>query len=717
MANYCNYEVRVKGSKNACRMVYASMPFLDSNDMEWERKEGNSYHSCFTGNCKWSVNFGVNDELKKVNVDSMSEAEIEKTGTNYSSYSLRAKSDAFRCEIMVHYWSEESGFDQFDHYKDGRVLKRRKIEFNYENQTVFDWKRLEFEGHEGEYDESVDGEQQNEQFMAMLSALGGSPTKQSSEISDDNQELNDIGEGLLDLLSQLEDMAAESGIDLNNASIGDTGFDLYNWTFSEGKRKSVKGWSIAIPDGFTVIESKEDRLFEAVPSGMENCASIPVHILPGIGQASDAIPEDMWTYHPYARAGVAEILAVSTSEAMANILGDAPEILSTAFSDICAYILVQDTGGKSYSYLSSIFTEGKVQQLRVQTKRITDEQKKRLADSIIAWVETFRFNEANPSVPKEAMLSSTKVFDELKRGKTASFEKAVDSAYNECNLTVTGKLKTLQYHAEYGLLNEGENIQDPVRKILTRGMEVMEFYYLRADQLVEKLKTLSLKASIMDMVYKKLDELKDAIPPCAVDGKQITVSLPKKVKDIQSKWTKESNELQRKIKAEEKERREEELRLQKAAQEKHEEELRKYNEAHKKWERKCADIETKRSAFVEAKIEEQKAKIINTAMKSRDEAIKKGQSKLKKQEKRKANAESTLASLGVFKFAEKKAQKSIIEEATNLIKEAQASISAAETTYSQKISEADKKAAQKHSTYEKDAEKEFPFPVEPSEPR
>lgn len=78
MANYCNYEVRVRGSKKACLMVYESMPFMDSKDMEWERKEGNLYYSCFTGNCKWSVNFGVNDALKKVNVDSMSESEIEK---------------------------------------------------------------------------------------------------------------------------------------------------------------------------------------------------------------------------------------------------------------------------------------------------------------------------------------------------------------------------------------------------------------------------------------------------------------------------------------------------------------------------------------------------------------------------------------------------------------------------------------------------------------
>ncbi len=172
MANFCDYEVRVKGSKKAGLMVYNSMPCLEYKDFEWEKGSGNSTIICFTGNCKWSVNFGVTDNLRKVNVDSMSESEIESKGTDYWEYSLRAKSEAFQCEIMVHYWSEESGFDQFDHYKNGKVLKQRKIEYNYDKQDEFDWNKLEFVGHEGEYDESVSGEQDNENLMAMLMALG-----------------------------------------------------------------------------------------------------------------------------------------------------------------------------------------------------------------------------------------------------------------------------------------------------------------------------------------------------------------------------------------------------------------------------------------------------------------------------------------------------------------------------------------------------------------
>lgn len=710
MANYCNYEVRVKGTEKACLMVFASMPFMDDKELEWQRKEKNLHLMSFTGNCKWSVNYGVRDTCNRINVNSMSDSEIQNRASDFLGCSLRAKSEAFQCEIMVHYWSDESDFDQFDHYKNGKVLKQRKIPFNYEEQTEFDWKQLEFVGHVGEYDESVDGEQQNANFMAMLSALGGKQVPQNSETeNDEDYDMEDFEKDLRGLMNSLEDLADEAGIELKNSAIGDTRYDLYQWTFTEGKRKAVKGWSIAIPDGFSLIESKENRLFEAVPCGMENNApeSVPVRILPSIAGESDMISGELWTYHPYTRAAAADMLEVEKANAFAQITGDFPEIVTTGFSDICAATMIQDTSGGSYSYLTTVYTEGKFQQLRVQTRFVTDKQKERLTNSIIAWVETFRFDAANPSAPKEPVLASAAVLDDLKRGKTASFENAVDRTCGECSITVNGRMKTLQYHAEHGLVNE--DLRDAVRKILTRGMEVLEFYYQTADQLVEKLKTLSLKASIMDKVYEKLDDLKDAIPPCSVDGKKVTVSLPPKVKDIQNKWKKEANELQQKLKAEEKER-------QKAAQEKYKEELRKYNDAHKKWESECAAIEAKRSASVDAQIAKEKANILHEAKKTRDKEIAKAKATLKKERKRKEQAEASLASLGVFHFSAKKAQKTIIEEATRLLTEAEASKSAAEATYAAEISNADKKAEACRSKAQKAAEEAFKLPNEPKKP-
>ena len=168
MANFCDYEIRVKGSKKSTQMVLYSMPALDFKDLDDEERIGDDYLLSFSGNCKWSVNFRVIDHLEPVDLESMSESEIQEEAEQYWDYSLRAKSEAFHCEIMAHYWSEESGFDQFDHYKYGKILKRRKIAYNYEEQNEFDWDTLEFVGHEGEYDESVDGEESDAALMSMF---------------------------------------------------------------------------------------------------------------------------------------------------------------------------------------------------------------------------------------------------------------------------------------------------------------------------------------------------------------------------------------------------------------------------------------------------------------------------------------------------------------------------------------------------------------------
>lgn len=146
------------------------------------------------------------------------------------------------------------------------------------------------------------------------------------------------------------------------------------------------------------------------------------------------------------------------------------------------------------------------------------------------------------------------------------------------------------------------------------------------------------------------------------------------------------------------------------------EELRKYNETHKKWESECAEINARRSAFVSAKVSEEKASIVGAATKKRDGAIAKANAIIKEQTDRKALAESTLASLGMFKFGEKKTQKAIIEEAEKLLTDAHASISAAESIYLAEISEAEKKARSMSLSFQIMAEIEFPLPVEPVKP-
>ena len=123
MANFCSYEVHVKGHKSATMLVYASMPALEEKVILFQNGNDDDYELHFEGACKWSVNFGVDDSSKpKVKVSEYDEQSVFEEADKYYGISLRAKSECFDCEILVHYWSEESGFDQFDHYKNGKTL-------------------------------------------------------------------------------------------------------------------------------------------------------------------------------------------------------------------------------------------------------------------------------------------------------------------------------------------------------------------------------------------------------------------------------------------------------------------------------------------------------------------------------------------------------------------------------------------------------------------
>ena len=122
MANFCDFEFRVIGKKKAVKAFYESTPYLDWKDVEYEHGTDSNYEMHFKGNCKWSINFDVEDDCDGVTADLS-----EETGVEYVGYSVRAKSEMFKCEVKVHYWSMESEFDQFDHYKNGECLKKRKI--------------------------------------------------------------------------------------------------------------------------------------------------------------------------------------------------------------------------------------------------------------------------------------------------------------------------------------------------------------------------------------------------------------------------------------------------------------------------------------------------------------------------------------------------------------------------------------------------------------
>lgn len=149
MANICNYEIRVKGSKLAALFVYAAMPCYNEKEIRSQRGMEDAYELHFTGDCKWSVDsycsstwdkdlpdlsgMGLLDEDGYVN---------EEAGVDYWYYTLREKSRVLSCEIGAYSWSEESAFMEFVLYKNGNALKKETRK--YAKSVRFDWETLVF---------------------------------------------------------------------------------------------------------------------------------------------------------------------------------------------------------------------------------------------------------------------------------------------------------------------------------------------------------------------------------------------------------------------------------------------------------------------------------------------------------------------------------------------------------------------------------------------
>ncbi len=193
MANYCNYEVHVKGKKNAALMLYYSMPSWDEIHMGTATGNDQNYEIEFAGNCKWSVNLDVidawNGQVPRLN--SLSAEKIKQIAKQYKNCSLRLKSELFGCEIKIHYWSKESGFNQLDYYQNGKCTKRRKIAWDSKKITGIDWDKIEFVGCEGVFDPKVCGEENDRKLVALirgieLEKLSALPIEEASAVLSQN---------------------------------------------------------------------------------------------------------------------------------------------------------------------------------------------------------------------------------------------------------------------------------------------------------------------------------------------------------------------------------------------------------------------------------------------------------------------------------------------------------------------------------------------------
>ena len=160
----------------------------------------------------------------------------------------------------------------------------------------------------------------------------------------------------------------------------------------------------------------------------------------------------------------------------------------------------------------------------------------------------------------------------------------------------------------------------------------------------------------------------------------------------------------------ERKRQEEEERQKKDAQ-------KKYEKEFAAWESACRKAKENRKQFVQDILYKEVRVILQKAEEDKTRAIADANALKNEQMHRKMQAQNTLASLGLFRFSEKKKQKETIEDCERRIEEAQQAIAAAHDTYQNRIDSIDQAFwEEKEKQLRNQAEIKYPFPDKPIPP-
>lgn len=533
--------------------------------------------------------------------------------------------------------------------------------------------------------------------------------------------------------TKLEALLKDAGIDLHPSNIEDTGFDMYAWTFTKEVRRKVADWSVGIPDGFSLIPSENNLPFEAVPLGQEDVDEEKRKVWIASRKDQPFEINIPMLYSPYARKGYMDVQAAAIANAyqstgMMEICSGAPDAFTIVSGDVCAFVVIFqiEDGTTDYTILIPMGKSARVLETRISF--VTPEQRKSLEHSLVEWVKTFRGGMRNFPVQTVPALSDINLVKQMKHGQFSAFELAVKQAHEEISYSLVGLIHLVRYRINNNI--PMENVEAAIREVCEHGSEVAAFYTHLADELDGKLQREKLSSEAMLCVYTKFLELFtniNDVNEINVNGTSIQFSLPDDVKKIRRKWAtvvenakrqreeeKRAEENRRKEteKAEENRRKEAE----KAEVETKRNKIRNYIKAERAWENECTRISTERDKLVNTKIEAEKKNIVASAEKEKEDALRKANTILKEQTDRRKRAEEMLASLGIFKFNEKKAQKEIIEDANKQIASAQANIEKANKDCSFKVATADESAKVRKTEFQREAEAEIMLPSEPERP-
>lgn len=146
------------------------------------------------------------------------------------------------------------------------------------------------------------------------------------------------------------------------------------------------------------------------------------------------------------------------------------------------------------------------------------------------------------------------------------------------------------------------------------------------------------------------------------------------------------------------------------------ERIAQYKKERDQWKVDCERISAAREAEIQKQLEKIQGEMEQNAEKKFEDKCYDCRLNIKKYTQIKTDAEAVLASLGLFKFEEKKAQKAIIADALLAIEELNTQIESAKTLYRSEIDAAARKAQQQRSDIVQQIEKTLVFPVKPEVP-
>lgn len=129
MADYCDYEIHVRGTKKAALLAYAAMRCADVKTITHESGTDEEYIIHFGSCCKWEPDAYCDKKWdgKEIDLSGLDEQAIrDENGIDqFEFYPLQDMSAMLHCEIEIYATYAEAESCSFSHYKDGDLLEEQ----------------------------------------------------------------------------------------------------------------------------------------------------------------------------------------------------------------------------------------------------------------------------------------------------------------------------------------------------------------------------------------------------------------------------------------------------------------------------------------------------------------------------------------------------------------------------------------------------------------